>query len=793
MTKIQLQNIVYFFILIAFTFPSYGQICVGTPGEVSWSYWRHLPDDLFGEMYADEYYPNRPDGSRKLYSVQSPTNFDNLFGSVIKGFISVPTSENLEFNITGDDDVLFYLSSNESPDNLVMEAYIDGYTGKEQHDKYPSQTSRMIPLTAGQYYYFELHHIEGGGGDHVTLWWKTSFTGLANWSFVPSQYIADVGCLPASCPDRGTPCDDGDTSTTQDVEDGHCNCAGTPQTSNTCVGERSRVEAYYYDGIPGGDLSDLYEDPNFPAMPDRYELLDMLGIGYRIQADSFGTLVQGYLTVPVTGMYKFNLTSNHDAIFFLSSNDDPALKQTHQILTTSSTGSVEHNKYIYQSTAPIMMQQGQYYFFEINHKESSWVEHYSIFWKTPFGPANQWKRIPSIYLYDYTCEISCISEGIPCDDGDPFTNNDAFNNNCECVGTPCSGPDCNDPMANYVPYQECGLTDQVDNRTDASWLSCQPSQSPNPAHGTRHWIQYDLGMEHKLWASHIWNYNVVGGVNEGFQSVTIDHSMDGVNWTSLGNFNWSLASGDPDYPGFSGPDFGGVRARYVLVTSQDNIGSCRGISKMTFSTQECGPVGGSCDDGNPDTVNDRYDSECNCIGRSTSFNDCTRDTLTLGDSTLTLTNYSAIRFLESSSSINAGSNVQFMANEQVELLPGFEGLTGAILTLRIDDCSVTQFTQNQNILSRIRSALQQNPLVVIPIENTDEQWIGFYVDQSVDVQLEIVDTKGTAIVDLLAYHLQNPGYYTKRIRTKKLTDISYEVRLTAGSQHHREALFVDPQ
>ena len=35
------------------------------------------------------------------------------------------------------------------------------------------------------------------------------------------------------------------------------------------------LEAYYYDGIPGGDLEDLYEDPDFPSIPKRYELLDI--------------------------------------------------------------------------------------------------------------------------------------------------------------------------------------------------------------------------------------------------------------------------------------------------------------------------------------------------------------------------------------------------------------------------------------------------------------------------------------------------------------------------------------
>ena len=143
MHKVIFKYTVFIFILIN-AFDGVSQICVGAAGEVTWSYWRNLPDDSFGELYADEYYPVRPDGSRIINSVKSPVNFDNDFGSIIRGFLSVPTSESVLFNITGDDDVRFYLSSDEHPSNLQLEAYINGYTGTEEYNKYPEQNSRPI-------------------------------------------------------------------------------------------------------------------------------------------------------------------------------------------------------------------------------------------------------------------------------------------------------------------------------------------------------------------------------------------------------------------------------------------------------------------------------------------------------------------------------------------------------------------------------------------------------------------------------------------------------------------------
>ncbi|MEM6965618.1 MAG: lectin-like protein, partial [Bacteroidota bacterium] len=43
-----------------------------------------------------------------------------------------------------------------------------------------------------------------------------------------SELCAFKVTISESCPDVGTPCDDGDASTFDDVEDGNCNCAGTP-------------------------------------------------------------------------------------------------------------------------------------------------------------------------------------------------------------------------------------------------------------------------------------------------------------------------------------------------------------------------------------------------------------------------------------------------------------------------------------------------------------------------------------------------------------------------------------
>lgn len=756
------------------------QICVGTQGSVEWQCWRQLFDDELGELYTKESYPHNPDVQQTVYSLQSPINFDNYMGGRIAGFISVPTSDNVIFNVTGDDKTRFYLSTDDSPDNKVLRAWQDNWSNIEEHDKYPEQTSDSIFLTANEYYYFELIYVEGGGGDHLTLWWKTDNDDPTEWRVITASFIYDIDCLPSSCPERGTACDDGDASTIDDFEDGFCNCVGQPDTGNACVGERQKILSYVYGDIPGSTLNDLYEDPQFPAMPYTSVNHQVFGMPYSNRVDSIGTLIQGYLSVPVTGEYKFNVTGNNETIFFLSSDDDPANKQAHQIFVAGSSDPTEHDKYIFQSTSFITLNKGEYYYVELNHKESSYSEHFSIFWQAPFTEPGQWKRVPDFYFYDYDCEIACIPQGNPCDDGDIFTNNDMYDSNCTCVGTPCSGPDCNDPLASYVPYAKCNVTDQLDNIKDVNWLSCSRAENPNPARDTSHWIKYDFGELVSIYETQVWNYNENGNTENGFEMVAVDYSTDGTNWTELGEYNWNLATGAGDYSGFVGPNFGGLSVQYVLVTSLDdpNIQACRGFGKIAFATYTCPTQGDPCDDGNPQTVNDTIGPNCICIGDIEPLNDCIFDNLALGDTLLPGDTYSAIMNVNSGNLIQSMDTVFLVGGINVDLLPGFETPLSSVLNVIIEPCPQNQ----QEEASSQKSTDNFEPedfLQVIAIEGSDQQMIEFLLKNKGHTKIEIYNSDGEWVHTLVDHEFRNRGYYVKRLRTFKLPAGVYQVVLSA--------------
>jgi len=772
------------------------QVCPGTPGQITYEVWQGLYDDEFAEVSVLHEFPSRPDISQKRYRIQTPSNFDNFMGARLRGFITVPATTTVTFNITGERRGRFYLSTDEDPANLSLQAEHPGGTSVQEHTKYPEQTSTSITLIGGEYYYFELLHIDNSGSDHCALYWKTDQVDPDNWTIVTYQYLADIDCVPDACPFAGTPCDDGDPATTDDQEDGLCNCIGSQPTSNECIGDRGKVKTYRYEGLVGNSINTLYDAPNYPAMPDYSMNLTELGYRRDNVVDSIGQLLQGYLTVPVTGSYRFNLTADDQTKFFLSSDEDPANKGDLEIAVTGWTQSTEHDKYETQTSASVSLVAGEYYYYEVNHKEGGGQEFFTVFWEGPTSTNPTWKRIPSLYLYDYDCTLACIPAGTPCDDGNPNTNNDQYDGNCLCIGTPCTDPDCDDPLGNYIPYDDCAVTDQLDNRADAMWLSCERSFGPNSNRPESHWIMYDLGERHFVLQSQIWNYNVTGATDLGFQTVAIDYSMDEVNWTELGIYTWPQATGDSDYSGFPGPDFLGVEARYILITSMDEKQPCRGLGKVAFKAVRCPLAGTICDDGRLETYDDQYNDNCECEGISYLANECEDINLILGDSLLTTDKYSAVETVTSVSEVDATTKVSIVGGDYVELNPGFETQVDAIFLAAVDTCDLTSGRPDetlQQMLEQERAEYEKDqllPLQVLHDQQDDMVTVKYSVPAGSDVRLVIADTDGNVVYVLADHQHTNSGVYSKKFRTKKLADTVYFVKLQSNDGVYEELLTV---
>ncbi|GAF74176.1 unnamed protein product, partial [marine sediment metagenome] len=102
------------------------------------------------------------------------------------------------------------------------------------------------------------------------------------------------------------------------------------------------------------------------------------------------------------------------------------------------------------------------------------------------------------------------------------------------------------------------------------------------------WIEYELDKVHKLHEMWVWNYNQVieSIVGFGFKDVTIEYSVDGNDYATLGTTHeFARALGMLDYAYDTTVDFNGVAAKYVRLTANSNWGNVLdqfGLSEVRF-------------------------------------------------------------------------------------------------------------------------------------------------------------------------------------------------------------------
>ncbi len=761
--------------------------CVGTEGQVTWKIWEDLPYFGMEQLWAQESYPLGPDKVRTLQSLSTNPNYDNNFGGFVEGFISVPETGSVTFNVVGDDQTLFLLSTDATAAHLDTIAYIEEWTRQEEHNKYPTQTSTPRTLVAGQLYYFILQNQDGGGGDHASIYWQRPYLTDSTWTLITSPYLTDV-CDPI-CEPLGTACNDGNPSTTDDMWDGNCNCVGRPNDTGIPVGERNALDVYFYNDIPYGNLEELFLDPDFPAMPDRMTI-NRTGLFAQWDSDysDYGSYAQGYITAPETACYDFNITGTNDVMFRIYADETPQTVLD-SAFTYWGTGRLEHDHPSMdgvQTIHDVCLEANTYYYFEMLQVNRGWGHRYSLHWRPDFYPDDAWHRVPSIYFYDYTDELACLPAGAACDDGDPLTANDVIINNgtdCGCVGTPCdpNQGNCDDPAAYFMKYDYCDVNEEIGTREDDAWLSCTPSANPYvAARSGQHWIHYDLGDEYILNETHIWNYNVDGQTQQGFSGFVVDYSVDGVEWYELGYYDLSLASGQDTYTGEAGPDFQGEVARYVMITSTDDPSSCRGLSKVTFNASLCPDEGTMCDDGDADTYNDHIGDDCLCRGYTLAELNCQVDTLFVNETDVDANSYHAMKALMSQGNVMSSADVHYRAGVEILLESGFEVEVGGSFEAQLEDCPEPSLALLDEPIYKKSLKKKERPKVslsVYALEGREEQTIRFYIPESASVALSIRDQKGNLVYPVVKHHYDSHGSYYKRIQTKKIPAGVYMVHL----------------
>mmetsp|Transcript_14763 Transcript_14763/g.20910 ORF Transcript_14763/g.20910 Transcript_14763/m.20910 type:complete len:842 (-) Transcript_14763:293-2818(-) len=120
--------------------------------------------------------------------LEIPLNVGTDYGTRITTFIIPKVTGEYTFWVASDDYGEAYLSTDETPKNKRMIAYVHGWTNPHEYNKYSSQQSAPIFLKKGQPYYFEGLHKEASGGDNFAIAWQ--IPGTAEKEIITDEYFS---------------------------------------------------------------------------------------------------------------------------------------------------------------------------------------------------------------------------------------------------------------------------------------------------------------------------------------------------------------------------------------------------------------------------------------------------------------------------------------------------------------------------------------------------------------------------------------------------------------------------
>ena len=136
---------------------------------------------------------------------------------------------------------------------------------------------------------------------------------------------------------------------------------------------------------------------------------------------------------------------------------------------------------------------------------------------------------------------------------------------------------------------------------DTMWLSAADANQPS-------WIEFEFQGVQKVYEMWVWNSNesLESVIGLGFKDVTIEYSVDGENYETLGTTHeFTQALGQTDYAHNTTIDMEGVAAKYVKLTANSNwknILQQFGLSEVRFfsipvQAREPSPAFGAIDVG----------------------------------------------------------------------------------------------------------------------------------------------------------------------------------------------------
>ena len=479
----------------------------------------------------------------------------------------------------------------------------------------------------------------GGSLDHSAMYYSVSELGSCflevEGSTLQLKFIRETGAIDdyftiekssVNCL-VGSPCDDRDNTTDNDIYDVNCNCTGTTVAANACIkiaSSNDDAEEQVFDGQMNMSSSDL-------EMTEE-NATQLVGIRFQnLPINKETAIANAYIqfTTDERSTGNVNLTIHGEA----SENATPFTNTDYNLSarpTTDTTINWSPNNWWSEGetgasqrtpdVTPILN--------EIIQSPS-----YEKDGAIAFIISGDGKRVAESYdgspsqaaslCIDYSYQL-CDDLGQPCDDGDPCTINDTYDNFCDCIGTfqdtdfdqVC---DANDQCAGLEPGMPCSDGDPC-TINDIINNNCQ-------CVGTFQDQDNDTTCDGLDLCPNL-NDSLIGtACNDGDPCTEDDRYT--TNCDCVGTYKDSDNDGTCDaFDQCFGPEPGTTCNDGDVCTINDKIdNNCNCVGEFqdadldgTCDAEDSCPsfnnnlIGTACNDGNACTINDVYTSNCQCTG-----------------------------------------------------------------------------------------------------------------------------------------------------------------------------------
>jgi hypothetical protein len=134
-------------------------------------YYDGIGGNTIDDLLNSSIFPSDATEIMWLESFETPTNRAENYGTRVGGYLIPPETGEYTFWIASDDASELWLGPDDTYEAAERIAFVPGWARPRQWDKDENQQSAPIELMAGQKYYIEALHKEGGSGDNLAVGW----------------------------------------------------------------------------------------------------------------------------------------------------------------------------------------------------------------------------------------------------------------------------------------------------------------------------------------------------------------------------------------------------------------------------------------------------------------------------------------------------------------------------------------------------------------------------------------------------------------------------------------------